>query len=111
MPQCVSEGMKKAIDEGKTKYTSNEGIVELRDEISKYLGTLGVHYKSNEICVTVGGSQGLFAVFMAIINEGDKVLIPDPAYPAYKAIVEMIGGEFVLQLQYLRDSLKMMMPR
>lgn len=95
VPQCVSEGMKKAIDEGKTKYTSNEGIVELRDEISKYLGTLGVHYKSDEICVTVGGSQGLFAVFMTIINEGDKVLMPDPAYPAYKAIVEMIGGEFV----------------
>lgn len=92
VPECVSEGMKKAIDEGKTSYTSNEGIPELRNEISKYLNKLGVHFDGDEMCITVGGSQGLFAVFMALVNEGDKVLIPDPGYPAYKAIVEMIGG-------------------
>lgn len=115
VPKCVSEGMKKAIDEGKTKYTSNEGIPELRNEISKYLESLNVHYNSDEICITVGGSQGLFAVFMAVINEGEKVLIPDPAYPAYKAIVEMIGGctvpyklndDFSINIDEIEEQLK-----
>lgn len=92
VPKCVAEAMKEAIDKGYTGYTSNEGIKELRSEISSYLSKKQVHYDEDEICITVGGSEGLFDVFMTIIEENDKVLIPEIGYPAYKSIVEMLGG-------------------
>lgn len=95
VPKAIKEAMKTAIDEDKTVYTSNAGILELREEISKYLSSLDVNYDADEICITVGGSQGLFAVIMALINQGDKVLIPTPAYPAYESITKMVGGTVV----------------
>ena len=82
MPIGVKEGILKALEENKTTYTQNAGLVELREEISKYLKTLGVNYNKDELCITVGGSEGIFITFMALLNEGDKVLIPSPAYPA-----------------------------
>lgn len=95
MPIGVKEGILKALEENKTTYTQNAGLVELRKEISKYLKTLGVNYDKDELCITVGGSEGIFITFMALLNEGDKVLIPSPAYPAYESIVTMVGGNIV----------------
>ena len=95
VPSSVEEGMIKAIKSGKTTYTSNNGIYELRLEISKYLKELDIDYIEDEICITVGGSEGLFSIFTALLNEGDKVLIPTPAYPAYESIVTILGGNVV----------------
>ncbi|WP_024614963.1 aminotransferase class I/II-fold pyridoxal phosphate-dependent enzyme [Clostridium sp. Ade.TY] len=92
-PKVVKDGIKKAIDENKTVYTENAGIKELREEISKYLKSLNIRYDSKDICITVGGSEAIFDCFMALLNEGDGVLIPNPAYPAYESIVKMIGGK------------------
>ena len=95
LPKAIKDGLIKAINENKTTYTSNLGIDELRNEISKYLNTKDISYNANEICITVGGSEALFNIFTALINKNDKVLIPTPAYPAYESIVAILGGEVV----------------
>ena len=95
LPKAIKDGLIKAINENKTTYTSNLGIDELRNEISKYLNTKDISYNANEICITVGGSEALFNIFTALINKNDKVLIQTPAYPAYESIVAILGGEVV----------------
>lgn len=94
-PNCIKEEMKKAIDENKTTYTPNAGINELREEISKYLKSININYSKDDICITVGGSEGLYAVFQSLVNPGESVLIPTPAYPAYESIVKIVGGNII----------------
>lgn len=94
-PMEIKYGMIKAIEEEKTVYTDNFGIIELRKEISKYLNGRGINYSHEDICITVGGSEALFSSFTSLINKGDKVLIPTPAYPAYENIVRILGGTVV----------------
>lgn len=95
VPVDIAKAMIKAIESNKTEYTSNAGLDELREEICTYLKGFDITYNKDEICVTVGGSEGLYAVLFALINEGDKILIPSPAYPAYESISKMIGSEIV----------------
>jgi aminotransferase len=95
VPLNISEGMINAIKTNKTTYTSNAGIDELREEICQYLKTFDIDYDKDEVCVTVGGSEGLYSVLFALMNEGDKILIPGPAYPAYENISIMIGADVV----------------
>lgn len=94
-PIAIKDGIKKAIDENKTVYTENAGVKELRAEISSYLKTLDVNYSEEEICITIGGSEAILDCFMALLNEGDKVLIPTPAYPAYESVVNIVGGKII----------------
>lgn len=95
VPKNVSEAMINAIKEDKTTYTSNAGIDELREGICDYLKTFDIDYNKDEICVTVGGSEGLYSVLFALMNAGDKILIPGPAYPAYENISIMIDADVV----------------
>jgi len=95
VPEKVSDAMINAIKTNKTTYTSNAGIDELREEICKYLKTFDINYDKEELCITVGGSEGLYSVLFALLNAGDKILIPGPAYPAYENISIMIGAEVV----------------
>lgn len=95
VPDVVKDAMIEAINHDKTVYTPNAGIIELRMEISKFLSKYNIDYNENEICVTVGGSEGLMSSFMAILNKGDKVLVPSIAYPAYESITTMLNGEII----------------
>lgn len=95
VPAHISEAMINAINTNKTVYTSNAGIDELREEICKYLKTFNIDYDKEEVCITVGGSEGLYSVLFALMNAGDKILIPGPAYPAYENISIMIDAEVV----------------
>ncbi|WP_346879527.1 pyridoxal phosphate-dependent aminotransferase [Clostridium sp. UBA3061] len=95
IPGEIKEAMKKSLDEDRTTYTPNAGIEELREEISKYLKSLNISFSSKEICITVGGSEGLLSTFTGILNPGDKVLIPSIAYPAYENCVKILGGEVI----------------
>ncbi|OOM77581.1 putative N-acetyl-LL-diaminopimelate aminotransferase [Clostridium puniceum] len=95
VPKNVSEAMIKAIKENKTTYTSNSGIDELREEICTYLRSFNIEYDKDEICLTVGGSEGLYSVLFALMNAGEKILIPGPAYPAYENISIMIDAKVV----------------
>ncbi|WP_346915585.1 aminotransferase class I/II-fold pyridoxal phosphate-dependent enzyme [Clostridium sp.] len=95
IPNEIKEAMKRSVDEDRTTYTPNAGIEELREEISKYLKSLNINFMKEEICVTVGGSEGLLSTFTGILNPGDKVLIPSIAYPAYENCVKILGGEVI----------------
>lgn len=95
VPKKIKEAMIKAIEENKTTYTSNAGILELRKEISKCLKMQHIDYHEDEICLTIGGSEGLMDVFAALLNPEDKVLIPTPAYPAYESCVKLLGGQII----------------
>ena len=115
LPVSIEEGLINAIKENKTTYTSNLGIVELREEISKYLLNKDISYEDDEICITVGGSEALFNIFTALLNKGDKVLIPTPAYPAYESIVTILGGtgvnysldnEFKIDVEDIKRKIK-----
>lgn len=95
VPKVVKEALINAVNEDKTVYTENAGILPLRKEISQYLVKRGIDYSADEICITVGGSEAIFTILTALINEGDNVLIPTPAYPAYENIVNILGGNVV----------------
>lgn len=95
VPKGIKQAIIQAIEEDKTTYTSNAGIKDLREEVSEYLKKLNINYLPEEICITVGGSQGLFASFASIINPLDKVLIPSIAYPAYESCVKLLGGQVI----------------
>ena len=73
------------LERGKTFYTSNSGLKELREEISQYLiRRLGVRYDPiHECLVTVGGSEAIDLAFRAICDSGDEILIPEPSYVSY----------------------------
>ena len=94
-PKEIKYGMIKAIEEDKTVYTDNFGLLELRKEISTYLNRRGINYSMEEICITVGGSEALYSSISSLINKNDKVLIPNPSYQAYENIVNILGGEVI----------------
>ena len=86
-----------AFEKGKTFYTSNAGLMPLREEISKYIErTQGIKYNPNgEILVTVGGSEGIDIALRALINDGDEVIIPQPSYVSYAPCSYLAGGKNV----------------
>ncbi|WP_156291333.1 aminotransferase [Oceanobacillus salinisoli] len=83
-----------ALQDGYTSYTANAGLLELRQEISKYVKRrFDVEYNAeNQVIVTVGASQSLDLAFRAILNPGDEVLIIEPAFVSYASLVSLAGG-------------------
>ena len=75
-----------SLERGRTFYTSNSGLKELRQEIVRYLKrTQGIDYDwATQTLITVGGSEAIDLMFRAMINEGDEVLIPQPSYVSYE---------------------------
>ena len=96
-PRPVIEAAKKSLDEGKTFYTSNQGLPSLRRRISDYLSKrFDVHYDADEMILTAGSSQGILAAMMAIINPGDEIIVTEPTYICYVPDIEMCGGKAVV---------------
>lgn len=92
-PDNVKEAAKRAIDEGKTKYTAVDGIPELKQAIAdKFHRENGVDYKAAEVSVGTGGKQVLYNALIATLNPGDEVLIPTPYWVSYPDMVLMGGG-------------------
>lgn len=83
-----------AFEKGKTFYTSNSGLKNLRQEICNYLNRkIGVLYNPlNEVLVTVGGSEAIDIGLRAILNPGDEVIIPQPSYVSYEPCTVLAGG-------------------
>ncbi|MBP0955363.1 MAG: aminotransferase class I/II-fold pyridoxal phosphate-dependent enzyme [Oscillospiraceae bacterium] len=83
-----------ALEKGKTKYTANSGLSELRNAISaKTERDTGVHYDpGSEIIVTVGGSEGIDIAIRSLIDPGDEVLVVEPCFVCYSPIVSLCGG-------------------
>lgn len=82
------------LEKGKTYYTSNSGLMDLRIEISRYLERrFGLNYDAEkEIIVTVGGSEGIDLAFRAMLNPGEEVIIPEPCYVSYVPCVTLADG-------------------
>lgn len=93
---------------GNTRYTSNKGLTELREEIcSYYKRRFNVSYKGNENClVTVGGSEAIDLTMRTLVNIGDQVLIPEPSFVCYKPLAEMADGEPVVVETRAEDKFK-----
>ncbi len=87
------EGIR-ALQNGKTRYTANSGLKELRLCISKYIkNKTGVEYNpDSEVLITVGGSEGIDAAVRALVGSGDEVLIVEPSFVCYEPIVRLAGG-------------------
>jgi aminotransferase len=93
-PAVIRNAAIRSIEEGQTHYTSNYGILELREAISRHLEHhYGVFYEpANEIIVTTGVSEGLNVAMGALIDFGDEVLCPDPHFVAYPACIVLADG-------------------
>ena len=93
----VDEGIY-SLERGKTYYTSNSGLIELREEICKwYERKYNVSYNpATESIITVGGSEGIDLALRAMLNPGDEVIIPEPSYVSYVPCVSLAGGKPVI---------------
>lgn len=84
------------LEQGHTSYTSNWGLVELREAISLYLEKYDLFYNpKDEILVTIGVSEAIDAVFRAILNPGDEVIVAEPCYVSYQPLVEICDTTLV----------------
>ncbi len=93
-PWTIREEAIYSLEKRRTNYSSNAGLYELRKEISKYTEeTIGVTYNpDNEICVTVGGSEGIDITLRTILDIGDEVLVVEPSYVSYVPCIVLAGG-------------------
>ncbi len=92
-PANIREAAKRAIDNGKTRYTAVDGIPELKKAIcDKFLRENGLTYTPAQISVGTGGKQILYNALMATCNKGDEVIIPAPYWVSYPDMVELAGG-------------------
>ena len=108
MPHCISLGVGepdfktpwsvrdagiRSLELGRTKYTANSGLKELRGEICNYLQRrFDLHYKEENILVTVGGSEAIDLTIRAVVQPGDEVIIPEPCFVCYEPITQLPGG-------------------
>jgi aminotransferase len=105
-PWHIREAAIYALEKGKTHYTSNLGLIELRRAISRYLEkTFGIGYRpEDEILVTVGVSEALDIAFRAFVNPGDKVMFHQPCYVSYHPSVTLTHGIAVPVPTYAKDN-------
>ena len=96
-PEHIKEAAKAAIDANQSHYTGMSGLLELRQAASQFVKeryNLDYH-PDNEILVTIGATEALSATLTAILEPGDTVLLPAPAYPGYEPIANLVGAEIV----------------
>jgi aspartate aminotransferase len=92
-PANVVDAAKEALDAGEHGYTTSNGIPELREAIADYLGDCGLDYGPENLIVTPGGKQALYETVQALIGPGDEVVLLDPAWVSYEAMVKLAGGD------------------
>lgn len=92
-PYSIRRAGIESLEKGRTWYTANAGLVELRRQIAAYLARrFGLSYTEKEVLVTVGGSEAIDLCIRACLNPGDEVLIPEPCFVCYDPITRMAGG-------------------
>ena len=93
-PWAVREAGIESLEHGRTRYTSNAGLKELRAEIARYLDRrMGLKYDpAKEILVTVGGSEAIDMCIRTLVQPGDEVIIPEPCFVCYEPITTLSGG-------------------
>ena len=110
-PENIKAAAERAMADGKTGYTTSQGVPELREAIAGKLAETGLdQYGPENVMVTPGGKQALFEVFQTLIEDGDEVVLLDPAWVSYEAMAKIAGAELrrVDTAQYdfhLKDAL------
>lgn len=105
-PRPIMDAAIESINAGKTQYTSNSGVVELRQALSKHIDDL---YKVNydpmsEMIITVGVSEAMYLAMTALLDQGDEVIIPTPCFVSYQAEVLLAGGVPVEIASYIEND-------
>ncbi len=91
-PAPIVEAGIAAMRDGHTGYTAPRGIPSLREAIATELATDGLAYDPDQIIVTPGGKQALYEVFQTVVDDGDEVVLLDPAWVSYEAMAKLAGG-------------------
>ena len=92
-PWAVREAGIESLEHGRTRYTSNAGLKELRAEITRYLARrMNLHYEPSQVLVTVGGSEAIDMCIRTLVQPGDEVVIPEPCFVCYEPITTLSGG-------------------
>ena len=92
-PWAVREAGIESLEHGRTRYTSNAGLKELRAEITRYLARrMNLHYEPSQVLVTVGGSEAIDMCIRTLVQPGDEVIIPEPCFVCYEPITTLSGG-------------------
>lgn len=104
-PSNIVEAGKNALDDGFTHYGPSPGFPELRDRIAQEIrDTRGVHVTGDNVVVTPGGKPIMFFLIMALVDQGDEVLYPNPGFPIYESMINFVGGVPVpMQLHESKD--------
>ena len=104
-PVHISRAAKKAIDEGYTHYGPSAGLPELRAAVAKYAGDLrSIHINPEQVVITPGGKPVMAFAIMALVEEDDEVIYPNPGFPIYESLIGYMGGTPVpIHLREERD--------
>ncbi len=95
-PKHIIEAAKKALDEGWTHYGPSPGLPELREAIAEYAGRLrGVKFSPDQVVVTPGAKPVMSFAIMALVEEGDEVIYPNPGFPIYESMIDYMGGKSI----------------
>jgi aspartate aminotransferase len=92
-PQNIIDAGKKALDEGWTHYGPSQGLPELRETIAEYISTTrGIQVSGANVCVVPGGKPIIFFPMMALLQEGDEAIYPNPGFPIYESMIKVCGA-------------------
>ena len=123
MPHCISLGVGepdfktpwairdagiRSLEQGRTRYTANAGLAELRAEICRYLARrFELDYEPGQVVVTVGGSEAIDLTIRALVAPGDEVIIPEPCFVCYTPITQLTGGVAVPVVTRAEDEFRL----
>ncbi len=109
-PWPIREAGIYSLEKGRTYYTANAGLMELREEICNYnKRKYNIEYDpKSEVLVTVGGSEAIDLLVRCIVNPGDEVLIPEPSFVCYKPCTQMAGGKAVPIETFEKDGFRLL---
>jgi aspartate aminotransferase len=93
-PSIVAAGVA-ALERGETHYTQSAGVIELREAIARYLKRRGVHADPGQVIVTPGAKPIMFYALLALLDDGDEAIYPDPGFPIYSSMIEFSGARGV----------------
>lgn len=116
-PAHIVEAGQKALADGYTHYGPSAGLPELREAVAEYInGTRDIHIHPDQIVVTPGAKPIMFYVLLALAQEGDEVIYPNPGFPIYESVIRFVGAtpvpvpliesrDFSMDVQQLRESI------
>ncbi len=95
-PENIKQAAIKALNENQTHYTGSRGLFEVRESVAKYINKLrGTDYDASNVVITPGGKGIIFLTIMALVNEGEEVIYPNPGYPIYESAIDFFKAKKV----------------